>query len=124
MHRLTADMHPSDTSPGEGTLQVFPDVILSNAYTILRPFFRLVPGASDPSVADNWELDLDSSNFPGIMPREGGYMGPRPTPATHPNLALEKTMVSVPRVRPGDMVFWHCVSSPRSFKRSALMASR
>jgi hypothetical protein len=108
---------------------VFPDVLLSNAYTILRPFFRLVPGASDPNDANSWELDLDSSSFPGmrleeniagfilklspgIMPREGGYMGPRPTPAMHPNLALEKTMVSVPHVRPGDMVFWHCVSRP------------
>jgi hypothetical protein len=28
----------------------------------------------------------------------------------HPHLRLDKTMTSVPKVNPGDMVFWHCVS--------------
>jgi hypothetical protein len=99
----------SDTAPGEGTIQFFPDVALSNAYLILRPFFRLKPGASDPLPAGNWELDLDSPDFPGIAPRDGGFIGPRPTPASHPHLDLERAMVSVPKVAPGDMVFWHCV---------------
>ncbi len=31
-----------------------------------------------------------------------------PTPLTHPHLFLEKTMTSVPKVKPGDAVFWHC----------------
>ena len=35
-------------------------------------------------------------------------MGPRLTPYTHPHLQLEETMTSVPKVNPGDMVFWHC----------------
>jgi hypothetical protein len=26
----------------------------------------------------------------------------------HPQLELSMTMVSIPRVNPGDMVFWHC----------------
>jgi len=30
------------------------------------------------------------------------------TDDTHPNLRLESCMTSVPRVEPGDMVFWHC----------------
>jgi hypothetical protein len=29
----------SETAPTQGTLKVFPDVLLSNAYLILRPFF-------------------------------------------------------------------------------------
>jgi hypothetical protein len=31
-----------------------------------------------------------------------------PTNSTHPHLELGKTMTSVPKVYPGDMVFWHC----------------
>lgn len=53
------------------------------------------------------------------MPRDGGYAGPLPNPAQHPHLRLDETMTSVPKVNPGDMVFWHCVSmkvdSTRSF---------
>ncbi|KAF5367135.1 hypothetical protein D9758_003872 [Tetrapyrgos nigripes] len=100
----------SETAPTQGTLKVFPDVLLSNAYLILRPFFRpLVPSDSseimDPK---NWEFDISSADFPGIIPRDGGYTGPRPTPELHPHLLLDKTMTSVPKVMPGDAVFWHC----------------
>lgn len=53
----------SDTAPGEGTLQVFPDVLLSNAYTIMRPFFKLKSSDADPMAADSWELG-QSLDFP------------------------------------------------------------
>lgn len=46
---------PSDTAPSEGTLQVFPDVALSNAYLILRPFFK----SATANVADR----LDPKNW-------------------------------------------------------------
>ncbi|CCM02223.1 uncharacterized protein FIBRA_04303 [Fibroporia radiculosa] len=45
----------SETAPREGTLQVFPSVYLSNAYTILRPFFRQIPGTENALDAKNWE---------------------------------------------------------------------
>lgn len=45
---------------------------------------------------------------------EDGFSGPRPTPQQHPHLRLEQTMTSVPKVNPGDMVFWHCVCFPSS----------
>lgn len=45
----------SETAPHEGTLQVFPNVYLSNTYTILRPFFRQIPGTEDPFDPNNWE---------------------------------------------------------------------
>ncbi|KAH6909282.1 hypothetical protein BKA70DRAFT_1278064 [Coprinopsis sp. MPI-PUGE-AT-0042] len=100
----------SETAPTEGTLKVFPDVHLSNAYIILRPFFRPKVASDSPEIYDasNWELDLDSSYFHGIIPLDGGFKGPQPTPAMHPHLRLEKTMTSMPKVYPGDAVFWHC----------------
>lgn len=121
----------SETAPTQGTLKVFPDVLLSNAYTLLRPFFTpLVPvdstgiydgknwkfgGFYDPRsvswVAESYTnplLDLSTPDFPGIIPRDGGYAGPRPTPELYPNMRLNEAMTSVPRVYPGDTVFWHC----------------
>jgi hypothetical protein len=74
----------------------------------MRPFFTLSSPTADPMSASSWALDLSSPSFPGILPRDGGYMGPRPTPELHPHMQLDRTMISVPRVKPGDMVFWHC----------------
>jgi hypothetical protein len=100
----------SETEPTQGTLKVFPDVLLSNAYIILRPFFRpLVPVESEGILDEkNWEYDISYAEFPGILPRDGGFTGPRPTKETHPHMMLDKTMTSVPKVMPGDAVFWHC----------------
>jgi len=98
---------------------------------ILRPFFTpLVPiDSADIYDGKNWKFgtfnihtssvnppqflifilsDLTTSEFPGIYPRDGGFYGPRPTPDLHPNMRLEETMTSVPKVNPGDAVFWHC----------------
>ncbi|KAH9948716.1 DUF1479-domain-containing protein [Amylocystis lapponica] len=98
----------SGTGPDQGTLQVFPDVHLSNAYTILRPFFVLKEGAEDVYDAKSWVYDITSYDFPGIYSTGTGFRGPFPNPKTHPHLKLDETMVSVPKVDPGDMVFWHC----------------
>ena len=48
----------SDTAPTQGTLKVFPDVYLSNAYLILRPFFKLKENlvTKDQLDPENWEL--------------------------------------------------------------------
>jgi len=100
----------SETAPTQGTLKVFPDVLLSNAYIILRPFFKpsVGPDSKDLLDAKNWEFDTSNPDFAGIYPRDGGYAGPKPTPALHPHLQLDDTMTSVPKVNPGDAVFWHC----------------
>ncbi|KAL1751390.1 hypothetical protein FB107DRAFT_266625 [Schizophyllum commune] len=92
-----------------GTLRVFPDILLSNCYIILRPFFKPLVEPTSPEALDakNWAFDISSANFPGIFARDGGYSGPRPTPYYHPHLALDKTMISIPAVKPGDAVFWH-----------------
>ncbi|KAJ7866393.1 hypothetical protein B0H14DRAFT_2347464 [Mycena olivaceomarginata] len=100
----------SKTAPGQGTLKVFPDVLLSNAYIILRPFFRpLVPLDSEEILdAANWTFDISTPDFPGIIRLDGGFGGPKPTTELHPHLLLDATMTSVPAVNPGDTVFWHC----------------
>ena len=46
----------SETAPKEGTLQVFPDILLANAYIILRPFFTPVDAPQgDPLDSANWK---------------------------------------------------------------------
>lgn len=56
----------------------------------------------------NISEDLSIPEFPGILPRDGGFTGPRPTTESHPHMQLEETMISIPDVHPGDTVFWHC----------------
>ncbi|KAG1778992.1 hypothetical protein EV702DRAFT_1215771 [Suillus placidus] len=99
----------SQTAPTQGTLKVFPDVPLSNAYTILRPFFRPTVPLDSKDILDpkNWVFDISTPDFPGIQPRDSGWC-PRPTPDLHPHLRLHDTMTSVPKVNPGDLIFWHC----------------
>ncbi|KAJ3791530.1 hypothetical protein GGU11DRAFT_881143 [Lentinula aff. detonsa] len=91
----------------EGTLKVFPDVVLSNVYITLRPFFRPLVPTDSKDILDVKNY-TSYAEFPGIIPRDGGFTGPRPTSDTHPHLMLDKTMTSVPKVMPGDTVFWHC----------------
>ncbi|KAF8318653.1 DUF1479-domain-containing protein [Clavulina sp. PMI_390] len=123
----------SETGPGEGTIRFFPDIALSNAYLLLRPFFSPVQTLpeiqSNPTrtssstdleaqavktylAPDNWKFDTSSPEFPGISPIDGGklFSGQKLGPQTHPHMRLdrESSMISVPKVYPGDMVFWHC----------------
>lgn len=45
----------SSTGPGEGTIRFFPDLLLSTAYFILRPFFNL---NVDPTKIESGEVDI------------------------------------------------------------------
>ncbi|RFN55042.1 hypothetical protein FIE12Z_725 [Fusarium flagelliforme] len=100
-------MSMSHTKPGEGTLLVNPLVKLSMAYVLLRPFFRAKNmGASDFLGVDNWEFmggEMDSE-LQGATPGTGQEL----TDELHPHLELERTMVHVPEIQPGDFVAWHC----------------
>lgn len=98
----------SETGPGEGTLRVYPDIQLGNAYIILRPFFSPIDANGDLNDPENWKLDLSRPEFPGIILQpDGKFHGPRLNDASHPHLRTGAAMVSVPHVSPGDMVFWH-----------------
>ncbi|KIY65448.1 DUF1479-domain-containing protein [Cylindrobasidium torrendii FP15055 ss-10] len=100
----------SPIAPTQGTLKVFPDILLSNAYLILRPFFRPVENSNEIDVlnAENWKFDISSPDFAGLTKTVGGWHGPRPTPELHPHMRLEEAMTSMPAVNPGDTVWWHC----------------
>jgi hypothetical protein len=71
-----------------------------------------MPSILNNDIFDRIYLDASTSDFPGITwsAEEKRLFGPRLNDETHPHLQLEKAMVSVPHVEPGDMVFWHCVS--------------
>lgn len=59
----------SDTGPGEGTLKVFPDILLSTAYIILRPFFTCTVDPSDPAALSpkNWKFGKYTHVFSSHM---------------------------------------------------------
>ncbi|KAG7294037.1 hypothetical protein NEMBOFW57_004099 [Staphylotrichum longicolle] len=102
----------SRTGPGEGTLQVNPLVKETGVYALLRPFFRARRGVGEVEKgrfleAENWEFtggEAMGSELQGAMP---GCAQEFPE-GMHPHLELERTMVNVPEVRPGDYVVWHC----------------
>ena len=104
----------STTGPKEGTLCLFPDLLLSNAYLMLRPFFIPVKSASECQhreeflASENWRFDNSYTQFPGIE-LIGGMQWLNS--GTHPHMEVDTAMVSVPKVNPGDMVFWHCGTS-------------
>lgn len=121
----------SAAGPGEGTLLVAPLLKLATWYALLRPFFRprrvLVDlddddddkaGRRDEFLApENWEFtagDGMTSEMPGATP---GYGMEFPRLAMHPHLELDRTMVHIPRVRPGDFVAWHCDSTYNTLSR-------
>ncbi|TIB97393.1 DUF1479-domain-containing protein [Wallemia mellicola] len=93
----------SEVGPHEGTLRVLPiDLKLATAYIILRPFFSPVRGPEHLDFND-WKLNLDSTDFPGSSQGRTQELNIH----THPHLQLDKTMVSAPRLSPGDQVYWH-----------------
>ncbi|KAF5363227.1 hypothetical protein D9758_008386 [Tetrapyrgos nigripes] len=101
----------SSTGPNEGTLRVLPMLALSTAYIMLRPFFRPKSlqstsgwSSSTSLKPEDWELDLSSTKFPGAAMGKGL----EPSEKMHFHLKLDKTMVSIPKVEPGDQVYWHC----------------
>ena len=74
---------------------MMPDLVASTAYNLLRPFVKQSPNGED------WELDLESSMFPGTTVRGAQELNE----TTHPHLRLDKTMVSIPLIEPGDQVY-------------------
>ncbi|CAF0984130.1 unnamed protein product [Rotaria sordida] len=87
----------STVSPGEGGLLVNPLLKFATPYWLLRPFF------TQRRKDDDWQIDT-SSIWQGATPGRGQEMND----SLHPHLELSTSMVSIPKVRPGDMVFWHC----------------
>jgi hypothetical protein len=98
----------SNTGPGEGTLLVNPLFKLATAYTLLRPFFSPKNGEVGRSGfldESNWDLEPQQTSL-----IQGATLGctQELNDALHPHLDLSKTMIHMPKVRPGDYVAWHC----------------
>ncbi|GAP84305.2 putative duf1479 domain protein [Rosellinia necatrix] len=120
----------SDVPEGSGALTVCPMLQLSTAYLLLRPFFT--PRYKDPAARrmdgsggmdmgmgagvgrggaaldflhpNNWNLNVSQTSvLHGAVP---GYVQELSS-ALHPHLQLNRTMVSIPDLEPGDYVIWH-----------------
>ena len=68
---------------------------------MLRPFFKPKPGCEASLEADDWEPDLEHGEFYGTSPGRTQTL----TPKTHPHLQLDKTVISIDFVEPGDQVY-------------------
>ena len=93
------------TEAREGTIMVYPNVKSAIAYMLLRPFFR-PPEDKDADVLNPelWTLDEESGWFPGTFKTNSQRL----SRASHPHLRLEECLVHMPKVNPGDTVWWHC----------------
>lgn len=79
---------------------------------MLRPFFRPRIGSSPNALNFNdWELDTTTTDFPGSVPGKAQELNEK----THPHLKLDKTMVSMPKVEPGDQVYCMYISYPNQY---------
>lgn len=87
-----------------------PDIKTVTAYMILRPFFT-APADGDWKDPEKWEIDEKSGWFPGTYRWDSQLL----SPASHPHLILEDTLMSIPKMRPGDTVWWHADVSRTSF---------
>lgn len=107
-------MSMSRTGPREGTLLVNPLMHMATAYVLLRPFFT--PVSEDRGGPGYRYLDAGNWAFTGTAGMTSELQGASPghgqelTDELHPHLELERTMVHVPNIKPGDFVAWHCDS--------------
>lgn len=108
----------SHAGPGEGTLLVNPMLKMATTYMLLRPFFEPLSTERGPGFLDreNWVFtgpEKMTSALQGATPGHGQELSDE----LHPHLELEKTMVHMPQIKPGDFVAWHCDSKslPRPF---------
>lgn len=95
----------STTGPNEGTLRVLPLLKLASSYIMLRPFFRPRFAQSASLKFEDWDVDTAGTAFPGSNLAKAQELNE----LTHPHLRLDRTMVSMPTVEPGDQVYCACL---------------
>ncbi|KAE9369071.1 DUF1479-domain-containing protein [Stipitochalara longipes BDJ] len=93
----------TEAGPGDGSLMVYPNVKAVLAYMLLRPFFAPPENEKDLMNAKKWTMDLESDWFPGTFSDDSQLLSSE----SHPHLRLEECLVSIPKMYPGDTVFWH-----------------
>lgn len=109
----------SRSGPNEGTLLVNPLMRLATVYLLLRPFFKPVQDFKSLKEAqgdgadflheENWAFAGEEGMTSELQGATLGR-GQEFTNEWHPHLELEKTMVHMPDIQPGDFVAWHCDS--------------
>lgn len=101
----------SPAAPGEGSLQLFPDLKYGIAYVLLRPFFRPPEDEADILDPEKWSLDLDDAWFPGVWRNTPQVLSPK----AFPHLCMDQCLPHIPVMQPGDTVWWHmdvCSQTP------------
>lgn len=88
----------------EGSLMLFPEVKTSIAYVLLRPFFKPPGNKDDILDAEKWTFDAEDPWFPGVWRDTSQEL----SPDAFPHLRLKECLVHIPKVNPGDTVWWHC----------------
>lgn len=91
------------TTASEGTLLLYPDVKHAIAYVLLRPFFSPPDMEEDVMDATKWTFDASSDRFPGTFKEQSQRL----SVTSHPHLRLRECMVYIPKMAPGDTVWWH-----------------
>ncbi|KAM5349847.1 hypothetical protein ACJ41O_006352 [Fusarium nematophilum] len=91
------------TAPREGTIMVYPNVKGVIAYMLLRPFFAPPSDPADIMDAEKWTVDDSTGWFPGTTKPDSQRL----SRVSHPHLRLEECLVHMPKVNPGDTVWWH-----------------
>jgi hypothetical protein len=93
----------TSAGPGEGSLMLYPSVKYTTAYFLLRPFFS-PPTTGDVMDCALWTFDTTTPWFPGTWREQSQKL----SPSSHPHLRLRECMICIPKMNPGDCVFWHC----------------
>lgn len=104
----------SPAAPGEGSLQLFPNLRYGIAYVLLRPFFQPPENQADIMDAEKWTLNLEDAWFPGVWRNTPQVL----SPDAFPHLRLKECLPYIPQMNPGDTVWWHMDvsgSSPAQF---------
>lgn len=94
-------------SSGPGPVRLCPMLLLSTAYTSLRPFFTpRNTCAENPNFLspDNWTFQAPASSIlHGAVPAQGQSI----SDILHPHLQLRDTLISLPPLQPGDYLVFH-----------------
>jgi hypothetical protein len=95
----------TSAGPREGSLLLYPHVQAPIAYTLLRPFFNPPEDTDAIMDAEKWTLDESGEglSFPGTYTDKPQMLSPN----AYPHLRLEECMTCIPRMEPGDTVWWH-----------------
>ena len=91
------------TASGPDSIQVCPLPRHATAYFLLRPFFSPPPGSTPPQNEEWTVTQPQNSILHGALPSYAQEINP----SLHPHLQLDRSLVPVPQLEPGDYLVWH-----------------